>query len=77
MKISVRNGERMSLEQIQPFLEASDEMEFKATDREEVYGWLTRTLCEQEYWNQGREVERLLRRYMCKMTGLSRAQLTP
>ena len=51
-------------------------MEFQAADRGEVYGWLTRTLCEQEYWKQGREVKGLLRRYIGKMTGLSRAQLT-
>jgi transposase InsO family protein len=76
LKISVRNGERQSLEQMRAFLQASDEMEFQAADRAEVYGWLTRTLCEQEYWKQGREVKGLLRRYMGKMTGLSRAQLT-
>ena len=51
-------------------------MEFEAADRGEVYGWLTRTLCRQEYWKQGREVKGLLRRYIGKMTGLSRAQLT-
>ena len=72
----MRNGERLSLEQIRAFLQASDEMDFQAADRDEVYGWLTRTLCEQEYWKQGREVKGLLRRYMGKMTGLSRAQLT-
>ena len=66
----------LSLDQIRAFLQASDEMEFQAADRDEVYKWLTRTLCEQEYWKQGREVKGLLRRYMGKMTGLSRAQLT-
>lgn len=66
----------MSLEQIRAFLEASEEIQFEAAEREEVYGWVTRTLCEQEYWKQGRGVKGMLRRYLGKMTGLSRAQVT-
>jgi transposase InsO family protein len=76
LKISVRNGERLSLEQIRAFLEGSDEMEFEAGDRGDVYAWLASTLCQQEYWKQTRETKGLLRRYLIKMTGLSRAQVT-
>ena len=70
----MRNGERLSLEQIRAFLEACEEIEFAASGRQEVYGWVARTLCEQEYWRQGREGKGLLRLYIGKMTGLSRAQ---
>lgn len=66
----------MSLERIRAFLEASEEMEFEAANRAEVYGWVTRTLVEQEYGRQGRKVKGLLRLYVGKMTGLSRAQVT-
>lgn len=72
----MRNGERLSLEQIRAFLEASVEIEFEAAERQEVYDWVMRTLREQEYWKQGRDVKGLLRRYIGKMTGLSRAQVT-
>lgn len=72
----MRNGERLSLEQIRAFLEASGEIEFAAKGRQEVYDWVARTLCEQEYWRQGRDVKGLLRLYIGKMTGLSRAQVT-
>lgn len=72
----MRNGERLSLEQIRAFLEASNEIGFAAKGRQEVYGWVTRTLCGQEYWRQGREGKGLLRLYIGKMTGLSRAQVT-
>ena len=72
----MQNGERLSLEQIRAFLEATEEVRFQAGDRGELYGWITRTLCEQEYWKQSREMRGLLRRYVMKMTGLSRAQLT-
>lgn len=72
----MRNGERLSLEQIRAFLEASEEIEFKAANREEIYAWITATLCQQEYWKQGRGVKGTLRGYIVKMTGLSRAQVT-
>jgi transposase InsO family protein len=74
--ISMQNGERLSLDQIRTFLAASDEFRFEANNREEVYGWVTRTLVEQEYGRQKREAKGLLRRYLAKMTGLSRAQVT-
>jgi hypothetical protein len=70
----MQNGERLNLEQIQAFLEASEEIQFEAAKRQEVYEWITRALCEQEYWKQGRTVKGMLRRYIGKMTGLSRAQ---
>jgi transposase InsO family protein len=76
LNIRVQNGERLSLEQMRAFLEASQEVEFEAAKRSELYGWVTRTLCEQEYWKQRREVKGLVRRYVMKMTGLSRAQMT-
>lgn len=72
----MKNGERLSLEQIRTFLAASEEFRFEANNREELYGWVTRTLVEQEYSVQKREAKGLLRRYVRKMTGLSRAQVT-
>lgn len=72
----MQNGERLSLERIRAFLEAAEEVHFEAGKRGEVYSWISRTLCEQEYWKQGKEAKGLLRRYVQKMTGRSRAQLT-
>ena len=72
----MKNGERLSLEQIGAFLAASEEFRFEANNREELYGWVTRTLVEQEYGCQRRKAKGLLRRYVGKMTGLSRAQVT-
>jgi transposase InsO family protein len=74
--ISMKNGERLSLEQIRTFLAASEEFRFEAKNREEVYDWVRRALVEQEYGGQKREAKGLLRRYIGKMTGLSRAQVT-
>ncbi len=72
----MENTEQLSLEQIRAFLQASQEVRFEATQREEIYGWMTRTLCHQEYWKQKREAKGLLRQYLGRMTGLSRAQVT-
>ena len=57
----MRNGERLSLEQIRTFLAASEESRFEANNREEIYGWVTKTLVEQEYGGQKREGKGLLR----------------
>src|SRR5438309_1499631 len=72
----MKNGERLSLEGIRTFLTASEELRFEANGREEIYDWVTRTMVEQEYGGQKRETKGLLRRYVAKMTGLSRAQVT-
>jgi hypothetical protein len=72
----MKNGERLSLERIQTFLTASEEFRFEANSREEMYGWVTRTLVEQEYGARKREAKGVLRSFLEKMTGLSRAQVT-
>ena len=66
----------MSLEQIQAFLEGSGEVGFKGQNREEVYGWVDQTLRQQRYEEMKRSGRGLVRRYVEKMTGLSRAQTT-
>lgn len=66
----------MSLEQIRAFLEASDEVQFKGSKREEIYEWLNRMLRQQGYRELKRSGKGLVRRYIEKMTGLSRAQVT-
>jgi transposase InsO family protein len=74
--ISVHETEKLTLEQIERFLEAAEEVQFQASKRAEIYEWVERLLCEQEYSRQGKAARGLLRRYIGKMTGLSRAQAT-
>ncbi len=68
--------EGLSLEQIRAFLEGSDEVGFKGQDRKQVYGWVNQTLREQRYQELKRCSRGLVRRYLEKLTGLSRAQTT-
>ena len=72
----MENGERLSLEQIQAFLTGNEEIEFKASNRKELYAWTERTLCAQNYAGLHRSGKGLMKRYIGKVTGLSRAQLT-
>jgi hypothetical protein len=72
----MENTQKLRLDQIRAFLQASQEVRFAATGRQEMYDWVTRTLCYQEYWKQKRAIKGLLRQYTATMTGLSRAQMT-
>ena len=76
MNISVHEAEKLSLEAIGRFVVASEEVRFESTNREQVYGWVERLLVQQEYGLQGKAARGLVRRYIEKMTGLSRSQVT-
>jgi transposase InsO family protein len=76
LNISVHEAEKLSLEGIGRFVEASEEIRFESKNREQVYGWVERVLIQQEYAGQGKAARGLVRRYIEKMTGMSRAQVT-
>ena len=67
---------KMSLAGIRAFLAAAGPVQFAGQKREEIYGWVEQTLVEQDYRRQGRADKGLVRQYVGKMTGLSRAQVT-
>lgn len=58
------------------FVAASEEIRFESKNRQQRYSWVERVLVQQEYARQGKAGRGLLRRYVEKMTGLSRAQVT-
>jgi transposase InsO family protein len=70
------DSEAVSLEQIQGFLAGSGEVRFTGLRRAEVYHWVERTLVRHEYASLARASKGLVRRYVARMTGLSRAQVT-
>ena len=76
VNIRMDDAEKLSLEAIGRFVEASHEIRFESENRLQLYGWVERVLVEQEYAQQGKAARGLLRRYIEKMTGLSRSQLT-
>jgi transposase InsO family protein len=70
------DSEATSLEQIRAFLAGSGEVRFAGQRREEVYSWVERTLVRHRYSSLDRPGKGLIRRYLVRMTGLSRAQVT-
>jgi transposase InsO family protein len=70
------DSEAGSLEQIRAFLAGSGEVRFAGQRREEVYAWVERTLVSHQYASLNRPGKGLVRCYIVRMTGLSRAQAT-
>jgi len=68
--------EAVSLEQIRAFLAGSGEVRFAGVRRDEVYGWVERTLVRHGYAGLGRADKGVVRQYLARMTGRSRAQVT-
>src|SRR3974377_576143 len=68
--------QKLRLEGITACLGASQEIHFLGENRQQVYSWIEMVLRQQQYRQQGRKGRGLLRRYLEKMTGLSRAQVT-
>ena len=66
----------ISLEQIEAFLAASQEIAFTGKAREEVYEWVKTTLIATEFHRLGKAAKGVVRQYVAKMTGRSRAQVT-
>ena len=72
----MHQAEKLNLEQIEAFLKASEAIRSEGENRQQVYGWVEQVLRQQLYQKQGRRARGLLRRYLEKMTGRSRAQVT-
>jgi transposase InsO family protein len=74
--IIVLGSEKLSLVEMEEFLEASASVGFAGASREAIYRWSESLLCHQEYASRPRRAKGVIRAYMGRMTGLSRAQCT-
>jgi hypothetical protein len=72
----MREIEQLSLEQMRRFLDGSQDVQFQGANREEMYAWVDGIVRGQDYGRLKRADKGLVRRYISKMTGLSRAQMT-
>jgi hypothetical protein len=68
--------EAASLEQIRAFLAGSRGVRFAGQRREDVYGWVEKTIVRLQYASLDKPGKGLVRRYLSRMTGLNRAQVT-
>jgi len=72
----VIGSERLSLVEMEAFLDASASVGFAGESRSAIYGWAESLLCHQEYGSRSRRAKGVIRGYLERMTGLSRAQGT-
>ena len=76
MIVTLQTQRVQTLEQVRAFLEGSEAVDFVEGDRGGVYDLVRRTLVKLRYHRLGKSDKGLVKRYLGKVTGLSRAQLT-
>lgn len=76
MQIEMQNAEALTGQQIAEFLKGSEGISFAGADRAAIYGWTEQLLVAQEYAGKGKKERGAIRRYACKVTGLSLPQMT-
>lgn len=76
MTIQMEDPEEMSLEQIKALLGSSRAVRFSIEGREALYGLLVGVLKGQRYSELGRGQRGMVGRFLVKVTGRSRAQIT-
>ena len=66
-----------TIDEIKNFLNSTNKVSFKAESKEEVYDWVKKILVKFSYaYKLSREEKGLVKRYIKKVTGYSRAQVT-
>src|SRR5919201_212794 len=76
MTIRMQDPEEMTLEQMKALIESSRSVRFSIEGREALYSLMTRVLKTQRYSELCREERGIVRRFLIKVTGRSRAQIT-
>jgi transposase InsO family protein len=76
LTISVHEAEQLNPSQIKAFLKGSHGIRFEGKSREQIYSWIEKLLVHHQYHQQERPMRGLLRQYVEKIKGMSRAQGT-
>lgn len=72
----MQRAKSLTLEAMQGFLEGSEDLEFQAEGAKEIYPWVGDVLRGRSYDRLGKADRGLVKRFLEKITGRSRAQLT-
>ena len=75
MIVTLQTAGLQTLAQVRAFVEGNAPISFTLNDRTAAYAWMADTLRRFVYVRCGRAEKGLLRRYLAKVTGLSRAQV--
>jgi hypothetical protein len=76
MTLRMDNLERLSLAEMEGFLKTHQHLRWSAPERESVYVLIEQVLKGQQYRRLSKGPKGIVRRFLAKVTGLSRAQLT-
>ena len=76
MIVTLRTERIRTLDQMRAFVEGSEPADFQITDRTSAYVFVRRTLVRFEYHGLGKPDKGLVKRFLEKVTGISRAQIT-
>jgi hypothetical protein len=76
MIVTLKTQGLQTLEQIRAFVEGTEGVEFKVKGRQEAYDLITETLRRFRYGQRNKAERGLLKSYLGKVTGFSRAQMT-
>src|SRR5713101_5730552 len=76
MTITMQKVDQLTLDQMREFVKGSRSLGFSAPQREGVYGFIERILKAQKYQRLSRGQKGIVRSFLVKMSGLSRAQVT-
>ena len=76
MIVTLRTERIRTLDQVRAFLDGSQPADFELTDRTSAYAFVRRTLVRFEYHGLRRPAKTQVKRFLEKVTGFSRAQVT-
>ena len=76
MIVTLRTERIRTLDQLRAFLDGNEAADFELTDRTSAYAFVRRTLVRFEYHGPGRPDKTRVKRFLEKVTGFSRAQVT-
>lgn len=76
MTVTMDDAQITTLEQIKQVLQSAQAIAFKGIKREQVYRWIEVVLKRFDYFELGRKDKGLVKTYLHRLSGFSRAQLT-
>jgi transposase InsO family protein len=76
MTITMNTARILTIAEMQSFIVGSAEDQFSASNKQEVYEFLTEVLRAHHYGEQARKNKGVVRKYLQKITGYERAQIT-
>ena len=76
MRLNMNDEQLQTLEQVKSFIEGSQKVEFRGLNAPEKYNWIEEVLKRFRYPKLQKEGKGLIKSYLLKVTGYSRAQLT-